>query len=110
MAEVVISPLAKADMREIADHISREKHSPIAAAHMIQRFRKEISDLREFPESGAQLLPLGKERCPYRFLVCGKYLIFYHTDRITIMVDRVLYGRRDYLALLFSDELTDEDE
>ena len=72
--------------------------------------RKEISDLREFPESGAQLLPLGKERCPYRFLVCGNYLIFYHTDRITIMVDRVLYGRWDYLALLFSDELTDEDE
>ena len=32
MAEVVISPLAKADMREIADYISREKHSPIAAA------------------------------------------------------------------------------
>ncbi len=110
MAEVVISPLAKADMQEIADYISREKHSPVAAVRLIQRFRKEINDLREFPESGAQLLPLGKERCPYRFLVCGNYLIFYHTDRITVMVDRVLYGRRDYTALLFGDVLSDEDE
>ena len=110
MAEVVISPLAKADMQEIADYISREKHSPAAAARLIQRFRKEINDLREFPESGAHLLPQGMERCPYRFVVCGNYLIFYHTDRISVMVDRVLYGRRDYMALLFGDKLTDEDE
>ena len=110
MAKVVISPLAKAEMQEIADYISREKHSPAAAARLIRRFRKGINDLRDFAESGAQLLPPGKECCPYRFLVCGNYLIFYHTDRITVMVDRVLYGRRDYLALLFGDALTDEDE
>ena len=40
----------------------------------------------------------------------NNYLIFYHTDRATVMVDRVLYGRRDYLALLFGDALNDEDE
>ena len=110
MAKIVISPLAKADMQEIADYISREKHSPGAAARLVRRFREEMGSLREFPESGAQLLAPGKERCPYRFLVCGNYLIFYHTDRGTVMVDRVLYGRRDYLALLFGSALTDEDE
>lgn len=110
MAKIVISTLAKADMQEIADYISREKHSPSAAARLISRFREEINSLCDFPESGAQLLPPGRDRCPYRFLVCGNYLIFYHTDRVTVMVDRVLYGRRDYLALLFGDTLTDEDE
>ncbi|MBR5381778.1 MAG: type II toxin-antitoxin system RelE/ParE family toxin [Oscillospiraceae bacterium] len=110
MAEIVISPLAKADLQEIADYISREKHSPGAAVRLIQRFRREIYSLRDFPESGAPLLPPGKARCPYRYLVCGNYLIFYHTDRTAVMVDCVLYGRRDYLALLFGDALTDEDE
>ena len=110
MAEVVISPLAKADMQEIADYISREKRSPGAAVRLVRRFRREITDLRTFPESGARLLSDGSGRCPYRFLVCGNYLIFYHTDLKTVMVDRVLYGRRDYLALLFGDTLTDEDE
>ena len=110
MAKIVISPLAKADMQEIADYISREKHSPGTAVRLISRFREEINSLREFPESGAQLLAPGKARCPYRFLVCGNYLIFYHTDRVTVMVDRVLYGRRDYLALLFGDVLNDEEE
>ena len=107
MAEIVISPLAKADMQEIADYLSREKRSPAAAARPVRRFREEISSLRDFPESGAQLLTPGKGRCPYRFLVCGNYMIFYHTDRVTVMVDRVLYGRRDYLALLFCDALSD---
>lgn len=110
MAEIVISPLAKTDMQEIADYISRDKHNPGAAARLLRRLREEMGNLRDFPESGAQLLAPDKGRCPYRFLVCGNYLIFYHTDRVTVMVDRVLYGRRDYLALLFGDALTDEDE
>ncbi len=108
MARVVISPLAKADMREIGDYIRRELKNPSAAIGMIRRFRTAIDSLRTFPESGAPLLPPGKARCPYRFLVCGNYLIFYHADRATVMVDRVLYGRRDYMALLFGDALEEE--
>ena len=109
MAKVVISPLAKADMREIGDYIRRELKNPTAAVSMIRRFRTAIDSLRDFPESGAPLLPPDKPRCPYRFLVCGNYLIFYHTDGAAVMVDRVLYGRRDYMALLFGDALEEEE-
>lgn len=35
------------------------------------------------------------------FLVCENYLIFYHTGKSVVTVDRVLYGRRDYLSVLF---------
>ena len=110
MAEVVVSPLAKADMQETAEHISRELHNPAAAARLIRRFRETIESLKDFPESGSPLLVAGKGRCPYRFLACGNYLIFYHTDKAAVMVDRVLYGRRDYPALLFGEALLDEDE
>ena len=40
---------------------------------------------------------MGEER----FLVCENYLIFYHTGKSVVTVDRVLYGRRDYLSVLF---------
>ena len=109
MTEVVVSPLAKADMREIGEYIRRELKNPSAAIGLIRRFRTAIDSLREFPEIGAPLIPPGNARCPYRFLVCGNYLIFYHTDRETVMVDRVLYGRRDYMALLFGDDLEEEE-
>jgi plasmid stabilization system protein ParE len=36
----------------------------------------------------------------YRFLVTGNYLSFYHIDGADISIDRILYGRRDYLSVL----------
>ena len=108
MAELFVSPQARADMEEISDYISRELCNPEAALNMIRRFRAAISPLRDLPEMGAPLLSAGKQRTLYRYLVCGSYLIFYHTDESFVHIDRVLYGRRDYLSLLFADELTEE--
>ena len=108
MAEVEISPIARADLREIGDYISHELRNPTAALRLIQRFRKAIRSLGEFPNMGAPLLSTGKQNVPYRTLVCGSYVIFYHVSSDTVRIDRVLYGRRDYLALLFGDRLEDE--
>ena len=109
MAELIVSPLAKADMREIGDHISRELRNPGAALRMLGRFQKAMLPLRDFPEMGAPLLVSGKQSVPYRYLVCGHYLLFYHLDAERVLVDRVLYGRRNYTALLFGDLLEDEE-
>lgn len=108
MAKLIVSPLARADMREIGDHISQKLRNPDAALRMIRRFREAMSPLREFPESGAPLLAAGKQSAPYRYLVCGSYLIFYHVADSAVYIDRVLYGRRDYMAILFSDHLEEE--
>lgn len=109
MAELTVSPLAKADMREIGDYISRELRNPGAALRTLGRFQKAMLPLRDFPEIGAPLLVSGKQRVPYRYLVCGNYLIFYHLEADRVLVDRVLYGRRSYTALLFGDQLEDEE-
>ena len=37
----------------------------------------------------------------YRFLVTGSYITLYRVSGDDVYVDRVLYGRRDYLSLLF---------
>ena len=44
----------------------------------------------------------------YRFLVSGNYLAFYRAYGNTVYVDRILYGRRDYLRILFGDVETTE--
>ena len=109
MSDLVISPLAQADMREISDYISHELGNPEAALRLIRRFQENIMPLRAFPEMGSPLLVSGKQSAPYRYLVCSSYLIFYHADPDTVFIDRVLYGRRDYMALLFSDQLSEEE-
>ena len=109
MAKLVVSPLARTDMREIADYISRELRNPAAVLRLVQRFRKAMVPLERFPESGSPLLARGNQSAPYRYLVCGSYMIFYHVSDGCVMVDRVLYGRRDYMALLFGDQLQEEE-
>ena len=37
-------------------------------------------------------------------------MVFYHIHIEEVMVDRILYGRRDYLSILFGEELTEESE
>lgn len=109
MAKLVISPLAQADMREIGDYISRELSNPNTALRLIRRFQDTMISLREYPEMGSPLLVSGKPNVPYRYLVCGSYLIFYHPGDDTVYIDRVLYGRRDYMALLFGGQLSEEE-
>jgi plasmid stabilization system protein ParE len=46
----------------------------------------------------------------YRFLACGNYLAFYRQQDNDVLIDRILYGRRDYLAILFGDLQRDEIE
>lgn len=108
MAELFISPLAKTDMEEIGDYIGRERCNPEAALNMIRRFQAAMAPLRELPQMGAPLLAAGQQGTFYRYLVCDSYLIFYHVDADTVCIDRVLYGRRNYLTLLFGDELGEE--
>ena len=95
-------------MREIGDYFSRELRNPEAALRLIRRLKKAMLPLRSFPEMGTPLLAHGRQSVAYRYLVCGHYLIFYHVETGKVLVDRVLYGRRDYMALLFGDCLEDE--
>ena len=109
MAKLIVSPLARADMREIGDYISSSLRNLDAALRMIRRFQEAMTSLQQFPEMGAPLLNAGKRSVPYRYLVCSSYMIFYHAADDIVHIDRVLYGRRDYLALLFGDQLEDEE-
>lgn len=61
-----------------------------------------------FSPVGAPLLSDHSERIPYRYVICGSYMVFYHFNADTVFVDRVLFGRRDYMALLFGDIVEEE--
>ena len=108
MVEVTVSPLARADMREIADYIAYRLQNPFAALNIIRRLRTAILSLGSYPEMGSSLLVSNKPDCPYRYLVCGSYMVFYHISNDAVRIDRVLYGRRDYLTILFSDQFHEE--
>lgn len=109
MGKVVFSPEAQKDIMAIGDYVAFTLHNRSAARKLIARIQKTVKTLEKFPESGS-VLDYAGPHILYRFLVCGNYLIFYHLSDDNACVDRILYGRRDYLAILFGDQLNEETE
>jgi toxin ParE1/3/4 len=103
MNKIFLSPEAQNDLIEIRRYITDDLDNLTAANNTIANITKRIRTLAEFAEIGAPLSSVINFYTDYRFLVCSKYIAFYRTENKEIYVDRILYGRRDYLKILFGD-------
>ena len=109
MTKVKLSAAAKIDLQETRHYISSVLSNPGAFKQTMKRITSHLHTLEQFPEAGTPILIPGSP-VAYRYLVCGSYMAFYHVHNEEVMVDRILYGRRDYLPCLFGEELTEESE
>ena len=82
--------------------------NPSAAISTVRNITNDIRRLREHSLIGASLSSIADVESDYRFLVTGSYLTFYRVLDNDVYVYRVLYGRRDYLRILFGDVQDDE--
>ena len=94
-------------MDEIWDYIVLELQSPSAAENTVNRILDAVDQLADFAEIGASLSSIAEVESDYRVLVTGSYLTFYRTQGNKVYIDRILYGRRDYLRILF-EGMTDD--
>ena len=82
--------------------------------HKIYYTAQSHRDIEErlvlFPESGARVSTVSGANYDVRYLVIGKYLAFYRVVGSEVIIDRVLYGARDYLRILFGDLPAEETE
>ena len=62
---------------------------------------KRIRQLADFPEICVPLSSIISLEVPYRFLVCGNYTAFYKIEGDEVHIIRVLYGRRNFMQILF---------
>ena len=79
--EVILYPTSKQDLLDIIDYLNTL--SPDAALRYYDLLTEEIAS------------PKG-----YRYLIVKDYLVFYVVSGQTVQIRRILYGRRDYQALL----------
>lgn len=108
MNKLHISDDARQDLAEIKQYIAEDLDSPNAAVQTVKAILKEISRLKEQSGIGAPLSSIVPVESEYRFLVYGKCLTFYRVVAQDVYIDRILYGRRNYLAVLFGDALDSE--
>lgn len=108
MNNLYLSQAAQDDLAEIKAYISEELENPTAALSTVGRITKSIRILKNHAMAGAPLSSVANVDNDYRFLVSGNYIVFYRAIGSEVYVDRILYGRRDYLRVLFSDVLETE--
>ena len=109
MNRVVYSPKALADLDEIFDYISNKLANPIAAESIVNGILDTADMLKDHSEIGKPLYFSDDIFSGYRYLVYRNYLVFYRINNDIAYIDRILYGKRDYICLLIKD-LTDDNE
>jgi toxin ParE1/3/4 len=98
------TPAAVDDLDEIFSYISENNLS--AAEELLEQINRQIFLLAEFPNMGAVLSDddFTLIQRGYRFIVVPPYLIFYRLVEDTVIIHRILHGRRDYLRELFGPQ------
>ena len=79
---------------------------------MVRKIIDSYEKSKEFPMMGADLSVKVNIKTDFRYLVSGNYIVFYRVDDEYVSIYRILYAGRDYLRILFPNEidLSYEDE
>ena len=104
MRKLRINPLARKDFLEIKEYITEELDNSNAAENTLIKIAESYEKLKDFPYMGIELSSKIDVITEYRFLVSGKYIIFYKVDDVYVSIYRILYARRDYARILFDEE------
>ena len=103
MAKLRVNSTAIIDLEEIRNYIAEELDNPHAAAETVRSIIETYERLEEFPLLGKSLSSVISIQTEYRYLISGKYIIFYKADNTFTSIYRVLYAGMDYLKVLFGD-------
>jgi plasmid stabilization system protein ParE len=95
-----LSPEALRDLKSIHAYIADEQESPQNARKVVASILDRIEDLLRFPDTGTLLSPKVDFETNYRYAKSSGYLIFYRHENGRIFVDRIIHGKRDYIAIL----------
>lgn len=103
MNKLHLSPEAQEDLSEIKAYIAEDLENPQAALSTVMKITKTIRMLQDHALIDTPLSAVADVNSDYRYLVSGNYMVFYRVAGKDVFIDRVLYGRRDYLRILFAD-------
>ena len=102
------SPQALTDLDEIWNYIALELSNPIAAENTVNGIIAAVDTLKVFSGAGAMLRFFDGMNSGYRFVCHKNYLAFYRVIDMDVFVDRVIYGKRDYMKLLFDEQFDNQ--
>ncbi len=97
---IEITDNAENDLEEIVSYISTELLVPETAIAQLEDIETAILTLETFPERHPVIKMDGFVHEEIRQLLVNNYIVFYQISATTVFVLRVLYAKRDWLAIL----------
>lgn len=99
---VSFTKTAVEDVREAAIYMREQLGAPSAALHFIDEVDKKVTLLKNRPKSFSLVRDFDLAKVGYRWCAVGNFLMFFTLDDETryVFVERVLFGGRDWKALL----------
>ncbi|WP_228551692.1 type II toxin-antitoxin system RelE/ParE family toxin [Paenibacillus sp. B01] len=107
MMELRISPAALEDMKDIRRYIEDDLSNADAASRLMRAIVAKMRSIADYPQAGSQISRFANIPSDIRFMPVQNYFIFYRTEQEAAYILRVIYGRRDYIRILFAS--VDED-
>lgn len=105
--ELAWSPAAVDDLEAAVGCIESELASPMAARRLIDSVIEKAQLFADVPVAGTARRALNGIDTGYRYMVCGKRMVFLECDNGRALFVRVLYAKSDYMRTLFG-EIDDE--
>lgn len=98
------SPEALNDLQEIWIYIYENLSNPIAAENTVNGITDSVDKLKQFPKAGSILEYPNGINIGYRFVQYKNYIVFYRISENDVVIDRIIYGKSDYMKILFEDK------
>lgn len=95
-------PIARQDMIDIAQYISKKLNNPAAAYRIAAKLIEAGERISRFPYANPAYMPIRPLTHEYRKLMVENYIMLYWIDegQKLITIARVIYARRNYGSLL----------
>lgn len=94
-----ILPPAQAELEEIA-RVHMALSGPQSARNITDRIYDAMDQLTRFPLSGPSVRDDELSSAGYRYILAGKYLVFYRLLWDTVVIYHIAHGASDYPKLL----------
>lgn len=99
---VDVSEPAENDLREIVRYIASQLSAPLSALDMMELLEEAMAGLTDMPQRYPLVADERLSQMGYRKLTVKNYILFFSIDDMSkgVVVERILYGRRDWLRIL----------
>ena len=100
--KIEVSEPAENDLTDIVRYIASQLSAPISALNMMELLEEAMEGLSDMPQRCPLAADERLSQMGYRRLTVKNYVVFYSIDEKNkvVDVDRILYGRRDWLRIL----------